>query len=317
MLSIADIKRFRLKPLKCPHCGKKLESHRAILMAIATRNCTGCGRQIAAPPEADHDPPPFARGQLDVAEAASAKVRKRVGWIAASGMISYVALMVGLVLYDVILSAESDPYVKRGWPVILAMCAIAAVALIPVVWISIRSDRSILKCPSCSASIACLPWLIRSTGNCGKCGRHLIALPPQSSDKPLLTIAEIQAAQARIGGSDRHELFLGLLIVGMIAVLHLPLGIFALANRGAPWEVLEEQYGLKASVGIVFSVLVAWSVLIGWRLIKLMRISDRRFELRYDAEPVLKCVHCQKTLGFAAIASRRCSSCHEVVLAEP
>lgn len=284
------------------------------------RNCPGCGRQVAAPPEADHEHPPFTRDQLDEAGAAFAQISKKLLGISACGVGAFFALFIGVVIYDVFISAEPDLEKKRGWWLIGGMSAIAVLTSLPFLWILSRAERAALKCPSCSASSQRTSRIIRVTGNCGTCGRRMIPLPPPASEPPLLTVAEYRAAQARIGGADRHQLVLGLLIVGMIAVIHLPFCVLALANHGDPWDVFEPQYGLKGSIAIVFSVLAAWSVVIGWLLIRLMRASDRRFALRRSADPALRCPHCQEGLGGApawVVASRRCPACCNVVLAEP
>jgi hypothetical protein len=322
MLTIAELRaaRGRLKPLRCPHCREPLGQ---LALVIATRNCPGCGRRVAAEPDDNDDPPPFTREQLDVARAADDRLETRIALTWLSVFLTCFGVLVVTALFRDTIRDTVRPVMDPGWFLVLVLLLpLLAGATVLCAYLE-RAWRAAPKCLACDAALTRvgpqnrLIRLVRLTGNCCSCGQRVAPPLPDEPAGPPPSVGEFKASVARLARVDNIGgfAFLGLMLAGF-AGFCVVVGTF---DPHRFWAGFEQRHGLLKTAFVQAGLAVVWTAAgVGFMAAGFFVLDRRRRKLR-AADPLLNCPHCRAALTSASlvIASRRCPGCLQRVLAEP
>lgn len=297
----------------CPHCGK--HNWQTPVWTIATRNCCYCGRKIL-------DEPDFCEAwtewDMTLAEfwTQAHAVWRRQRQAASYSMVLAGLLLLAFFALDRPAMAFLAPNMRRG-NAIMVWCfllfAIVTVNLGFMWWWVRRRERALgLQCPRCGHGLL-LTWgagvAACMTGNCGFCGRRILADSVETADEApswdpeLPPILEWRTAGVR--HFKKTLALVALLLSGMFVGLFLGL-LSIIALTGSEVMVNPQWYHFAVFFGPVLIV----PGIIGCCALKFGR-----------RDPRLTCPHCKQNMthdgGITVIASRRCPSCWRRVVAEP
>ncbi len=316
MLTIPELLAARRPPFQfvhCEHCRTELRAHAPIV--VATRNCPACGTPAVAEPTPDATPELITAEQLDAAHELYARATNRGRWVACLGLLGWLVIVAGVVLYRDTIDDALRPFADPSW-VLLPVLLPLVVSVLAAYLVVARAERAGLKCPHCAAMLHRFWPVVRLTGNCHACGRRVLTdEPPDEPTEPARTIAEFQSALARF---KRFGLFAS---VGLwVAFTAVPIVFAVVAGQfNQFWQPIEDRHGAVWAAVAVSGAITAVVLGAAGVVILSTRWVLRLLEKRQAADPLLNCPHCQAALSPSrlVIANRRCPKCRVRVLADP